>query len=172
MEVIKYLKTEFLAIGWFLQQGNVKSRKMSSVAFFFSRVLDREDSVKGLMEKFSPVYDSLTQFCKRERDEFKGGVLSISVPGVETTEEEELANIGRFRNFIGGVEAEGVRRILLLMENSYSPEFLLQFLEEDSKSTTEGYTMAWMLYLLLFDEASLETILPIIISLDSELECF
>lgn len=172
MEVVKYLKTEFLSIGWFLQQGNSKSRKISSVAFFFSRILDDGDSVKGVMEKLSPVYDSLTEFCNKEKEVFKGGVLNIYPPGVDITEEEELDNLRRFRNFLGGVEAEGVRRILLLMENSYSPEFLLQFLDGDSNNITEGYTMAWILYLLLFDEASLETILPIIISLDSELESF
>jgi hypothetical protein len=141
------------------------------VAFFFSRVLEQEEA-KGIMEKFSPVYDSLTQFCNREKNTFKGGVLNISPPEGGITEEEELANLRRFRNLVAGVESEGVRRILILMENSYSPEFLVQFLDEIPQNSSEGYTMAWMLYLLIFDEASLETILPIIISLDSQLESF
>jgi hypothetical protein len=171
MGVTEYLKSQFTGIGWFLQQGNEKSRKLSAVAFFFSRVLEQEEA-KGIMEKFSPVYDSLTQFCNREKNTFKGGVLNISPPEGGITEEEELANLRRFRNLVAGVESEGVRRILILMENSYSPEFLVQFLDEIPQNSSEGYTMAWMLYLLIFDEASLETILPIIISLDSQLESF
>ncbi len=171
MEVTKYLRTEFIAIGWFLQQGNDKSRNISTVSFFFSRILENEESIKEVMERLSPVYNSLTEFCNKEKEVFKGGVLNIYPPGVDITEEEELDNLRRFRNFLSGVESEGVRRILLLMENAYSPEFLLQFLNGGS-NITEGYTMAWTLYLLLFDDESLKIILPIIMTLDSQLESF
>lgn len=172
MEVTEHLKTELIAIGWFLQQGNEKSRKLSYVTFFFSRILEQEDYLKEVMKKISPVYGTLTQFCQREKNTFKGGVLNISPPEGGITEEEEIANLRRFRNLIAGVESEGLRRILLLMENIYSPEFLLQFLDERNQNSSEAYTMAWVLYLLVFDEASLDAILPIIISLDSQLESF
>lgn len=171
MNVSEYLEKEFLVIGWLLQGENPKSEKLSGVAFFFSKVMGEGKDISRIMEDLSPVYNSLTQFCQNEIESHKGGVLGISTGELETPE-EELITLSRFRNLLGGIDSDAVRRMFLLMENLYCPDFLVKYFEPKRDKLEEGYTLAWILYLLPFDEASLDLISPIIIRLDSQTETF
>ena len=172
MNVIKCVEESFTFIGWFLQQGNAKSQKMSSVAFFFSRAIGEGRDLRPIMEALNPIYDSINVFCKKEIEEHKGGVLNVD-SGEVLTEEEEIANLKRYKGFISGLDAEGYRRILILMENLYSPEFLLQTMEDNNSwIVSEAYTLSWILYMIVFDEEALDAIIPIILKLDSEMESF
>jgi hypothetical protein len=166
----KHLEKSFTAIGWFLLQGNKKSQNLASVAFFFSRCLSKVQDLSVVMGSLSPVYERLQSFCRNEMNSHKGGVINFPT-GLEMTEKEEMENLKRFKSLVAGVDSEGCRRMIVLMESLYSADFLIEIPGfERGNNFSEGYVMAWILYLLIFDEASLETILPIISRLDSEME--
>lgn len=171
MNFSKYLEKEFLVIGWLLQSENEKSERLSGVSYFFSKVMGEGKDITHVMEALTPVYDSLNRFCQNEVKSHKGGVLGISTGELETPE-EELITLSRFRNLLGGIDSDAVRRMFLLMENLYSPDFLVKNFESENDKLQEGYILAWILYLLPFDEASLDLITPIIIRLDSQAETF
>lgn len=171
MNVSEYLEKEFLVIGWLLQEENKKSEKLSGVSYFFSKVMGEEKDITPVMEALTPVYTSLSQFCQNEVKSYKGGVLGIS-KGERETPEEELISLSRLRNLLGGIDSEAVRRIFLLMDNLYCPDFLVKNFNGETDKLQEGYILAWILYLLPFDEVSLDLITPIIIRLDSQAETF
>ena len=170
MDVSKYLEKEFLVIGWLLQ-GSKKSEKLSGISYFFSKVMGEGRDITPVMEALTPVYNSLTKFCQNEIKLHKGGVLGIS-SGERETPEEELISLSRLRNLLGGIDSEAVRRIFLLMDNLYCPDFLVMNFSYDKDKLQEEYILAWILYLLPFDEESLNLITPIVIRLDSQTESF
>lgn len=171
MDVGKYLEKEFLVIGWLLQGGDERSQKMSGIAYFFSKVMGEGKDIGPVMEALAPVYDSLSQFCQNEVKSHKGGVLGIHT-GETQTEEEELVTLSRFRNLVAGIDSDALKRLFLLMDNLYCPDFLVKNFSYSHNKLGEGYTLAWALYLLPFDERSLELITSIVISLDSQEEPF
>jgi hypothetical protein len=171
MDVSKYLEKEFLVIGWFLQQGTKKSEKLSGIAYFFSRVMGEGRDITPVMEALTPVYNSLTKFCQNEIKSHKGGLLGIYT-GEKETQEEELVTLSRFKRLLSGIDQDALSRMFLLMENLYCPDFLVMNFSYDKDKLQEGYILAWILYLLPFDEESLNLITPIVIRLDSQTESF